>query len=852
MKYQVSRLRVLHFLAGASLLTVASLASAQTAGQSTATANSAPEGGSLEDIVVTAQKREQNLQDVPIAITALTAERIDRLGVEDSRDLSGLAPNLTVTQGTTSNSAAVFSLRGISNGGSESFGLDNANGLYIDGIYIGRSGAAALDVMDIERVEVLRGPQGTLFGRNTTGGAVAFISRRPSETFRARAEVGYGNYNAWNARVTVDPGEIAGIATSFTYSRRQRHGTYDNLLEPRDSRDPGANRNEAARFAARAEIGGTGSIQYIFDWSRVRGYTSPFQLTNLSDGTRAPVFVDGQPVPYSRPAPTQQFMNTVTFLNPECAALAGATREWRHDVCQSPSSSAKDQSWGHNLQVENDFGAFRVKTITGFRVWHSDATADLDGMGPFRSSAFTQASLLNGLPANLLTPIVGAATAGYLSTQTVPTTTQGFYNTYNERRHRQFTQEIEVGGDTPNLDWVVGGFYFWEKGSENGVQTSGYVLDTNNLFLANFGALGPALAAANPARYRMVVTPAPLIYTATNESAALYAQGTYYFGGRDGNLRLTLGGRYTWDNKALMRQQNGALPPRFPEYGQGSFSKFTWSAMLGYDFSDDISSYARVATGYRSGGMNSQDPLDSDTLRLPAFGPESVTSYEIGLKTTLFDRRLRVNVAGFHNVYNDLMTYLPVVDAAPGTYLTRVGNAGKVTYTGVEVEAQAILTPNINLEGNLGYIDIKYKELMFGNLDPNKPDVNIASIQHPAYTSPLTANAAINIQFPLGDNGMRLVGRASYTYEDGKYSFGNYISQPLNDILRGDNRNLFDAQIGVDRIPFGPAQGEIRFWIKNITNEHDFVRAIDFSSLGYGGGFYGEPRTYGVSLIASF
>lgn len=841
MNHQVSRTRALYFMAGASLLTVASVASAQA----DSTASSAQDGGSLEEIVVTAQKREQNLQDVPIAITALTAERVERLGVEDSRDLSGLAPNLTVTQGTTSNSAAVFSLRGISNGGSESFGLDNANGLYIDGVYIGRSGAAALDVMDIERVEVLRGPQGTLFGRNTTGGAIAFISRRPSDTFRARAEVGYGNYNAWNARVTVDPGEIAGIATSFTYSHRQRNGTVDNILEPRDSRDPGATRNDAARFAARTEIGGTGSIQYIFDWSKVRGYTTPFQLTNLSDGTRAPVFVDGQAVPYSTPAPTQQFMNTVTFLNPECAALAGPTRERRHDICQSPTNYAMDESWGHNLQVENDFGDFHVKSITGFRIWHSDATADLDGMGPFRSSAFTQATLLNGLPASLLTPIVGAASAGYLSTQAVPTTTQGFYDTYNERRHRQFTQEIEIGGDTPNLDWVVGGFYFWEKGTEDGSQNSGYVLDTNNIFLANFGALGPALAAANPARYRTVVTPARLTYTATNESAALYAQGTYYFGGRDGNLRLTLGGRYTWDNKTLMRQQNGVTAPALPEYGHAAFSKFTWSAMLGYDFSDDISSYARVATGYRSGGLNSQDPVVTGTRTLPAFGPESVTSYELGVKTTLFDRRLRVNIAGFHNVYKDLVAYLPVPDAPAGTYLTRVGNAGRVNYTGVEVEAQAILTPNINIEGNLGYIDIKYKEFMFG-------DVNIASIQHPAYTSPLTANAAVNIQFPLGDNGMRIVGRASYTYEDGKYSFGNYISQPLNDILRGDNRNLFDAQIGVDRIPFGPAQGEIRFWIKNITNEHDFVRAIDFSSLGYGGGFYGEPRTYGVSLIASF
>lgn len=214
----------LKLIIGVSGLALASQSMAQT----TAT----PSEPGLDEIVVTAQKRAQNLQDVPIAISAISSEKVEQLGIRDSRDLSGLAPNVVVTQGTTSNSAAVFSMRGISNGGSESFGIDAANGLYVDGVYIARGGAMGLNVMDIERVEVLRGPQGTLFGRNTTGGAIHFISRAPSSTFRLKAEAGYGNFNAWNGKISVDPGEIAGISTTFSYSHSERDGLSTTSCNP--------------------------------------------------------------------------------------------------------------------------------------------------------------------------------------------------------------------------------------------------------------------------------------------------------------------------------------------------------------------------------------------------------------------------------------------------------------------------------------------------------------------------------------------------------------------------------------------------------------------------------------------
>jgi iron complex outermembrane recepter protein len=813
----------------------------------------AEDTGGLEDIVVTAQKREQNLQDVPIAISAISAAKIEQLGISDSRDLSGLAPNVTITQGTTSNAAAVISIRGIPTPAGETFGLDTANALYVDGIYIARSGASGMDVMDIQRVEVLRGPQGTLFGRNTTGGAIAFISRAPSESFQLKAEAGYGNFNAWNGKISLDPGAIMGISTSFSYSRRQRDGVVDNILQPDKGQDPGARKSDAFRFAARAEIGSTGSIQYIFDWSKTIGNPNNFQLTNVGNATPRSVTVGGQALVVTQTAPVQQYLAGVTFANPACAALAAPTRIWRDRVCNDISSVSRDRTFGHNLQVENDFGGFKIKSTTGYRSWANDSNTDLDGLGAFSGPAFSNATLFNGMPASLLQfiPTIPAAARGFIASSPVPTVTQNLFDTNNVRRHRQFSQEVEVSGDSDMLDWVMGGYFFWEKGSENNPQNSGFVLDTNTVFTANFGALGPSFVAANPARYRLVVSQTPLRYTASSESTAVYGQATFYPGGRDSGLRLTAGARYTWDTKWMQRSQNGAAPFASPQTNQKDFSSLTWNLMLGYDIADGITTYARAATGYKSGGFNAAEGNVTNTLT--PFNEETLTSFEIGVKTELLDRRLRLNVAGYYNQYKDLQIALPVVGAPAGTFATIIGNAGKVDYTGIEAEVQARLSDNITFDGSLGYVDVKFKEFLGGlSTTGQRVDIAGAGLVAPGYTSPFTANAALSARFPLGMGDTELTARIGYTYEDGKFSFNNNLGAPFNDQIKGDNRSLVDAQIGIERIALGSGEGFVRIWGKNLTNRHDFVRGIDFGALGYAGGYYGDPRTYGITFGVKF
>jgi len=428
-------------LAGTSIASFAAPSYAQTAESE----NAAADTGGLDEIVVTAQKREQNLQSVPIAISAIGSEKLEQLQIKDARDLSGLAPNLTITTPTTNHTAAVVSIRGIPSGATETFGIDLANATYVDGVYIARSSAAGMDVMDIERVEVLRGPQGTLFGRNTTGGAISFVSRKPSDDFRVSAQAGYGNFNAWNGKVTVDSGLLfGGLKTSFGYAHSERDGVVDNILEPDSSRDPGSRKSDSFRFAALAELGGTGSIQYIFDWSKIGGNPSAFQLTNVSNGAvNPPRTINGQLVTVTQQAPVAQYLAASNIVEAGCAALSAPTRSYRDTICLNSDEETTDKNWGHNLQVQNDFGGFQLKLTGGYREYRSSNTgSDLDGLGTIGGAAFSQASLLNGMPAPLLvTAGLSDPVAAFLSGSAVPTGTFDLFKTSNEKE----AQSIQHG-----------------------------------------------------------------------------------------------------------------------------------------------------------------------------------------------------------------------------------------------------------------------------------------------------------------------------------------------------------------------------------------------------------------------
>ena len=240
--------------------------------------------GKLDEIVVTANKRSEDLQQAPLAISAVSAEQLELRGLTEVKDLSAIAPNVSILGGTTNASAAVVSIRGIPSAADETQGFDSPIGLYLDGVFLARSSAASFEVADIERVEVLRGPQGTLFGRNTTGGAINFITKKPSNDASLKVSAGYGNYGLWSAKAVLNSGDLGGVRLSLGGIHRQRNGTVDNLLDPQNRRDPGSYKTDGLRFAAEIDAADNVTIYNVFDYTRTKGQPPVQQLAEVGNG----------------------------------------------------------------------------------------------------------------------------------------------------------------------------------------------------------------------------------------------------------------------------------------------------------------------------------------------------------------------------------------------------------------------------------------------------------------------------------------------------------------------------------------------------------------------------------------
>jgi iron complex outermembrane recepter protein len=344
---------------------------------------------------------------------------------------------------------------------------------------------------------------------------------------------------------------------------------------------------------------------------------------------------------------------------------------------------------------------------------------------------------------------------------------------------------------------------------------------------------------------------------ASGTSKAIYGQGTYRPGGRDGALGITLGLRYSWDRKKFDRFQNGATPYTNPveialNKGDAKFSAPTGNLTIDYRASDDVNLYARIAKGYRSGGFNArQATILASNFGLQPFDNESIWSYELGFKTQ-FSNRIRLNGAVFYNTYKDLQINVPVPIVGGGSFGTATANAGKVNYWGFELEGQFKLSSNFWLDGNLGYTHKNYKEfLTFDDATPRKK-VNIASIITPAYAPDWSATLAANARFPLGDSG-HVTGRVGYNYSSDFILFNNPITAPFQSETNGDSRGLIDAQLKLDGF-LGDSLKNIALtlWGKNLTNKEYRVRSVDFGQLGFATTIYGEPRTFGVTLDVGF
>jgi iron complex outermembrane receptor protein len=782
--------------------------------------------GMLEEVIVTAQKRAQNLQDVPISVQAFTGEKLAESGIKDVFDLQTNAPGLTVDQNqnaTTSN----FSIRGIGTGGNN-FGFESAVGLYVDGVYRSRQSSMINQLVDIQSVDILRGPQGTLFGRNTLAGAIQFSTVKPDHEGSGFAEVTVGNYGLLNLSGAASISAIEDIlAFRVTGFSSERDGTFDNLTSP----DGSDTINDRDRYGFRAQALWTPTdevtVSVIADYAELDEVCCGFSI--LYDTNR----VDAR---------TGTFGSTDTVIESLGGTLV--TEDTVYDDVQAtnfdPESSSKDA--GLSVQVDWDVDDFTITSITSYREFESFDRIDAD---------FSDLDALADV---------------------------------NDAEQDQFSQEIRLSFLGERLNYVVGANYF--KQTLDSTSTLFFGEDTEKV--AIISELGPAFAGADfGGTFFADDGFAVDVNEQEHESWAVFGQFDYAL---TDALTFTAGLRYSEEEKeltAVYSDSGDAGHPTGSLYGgfQGAFAatarrdsipnatedgkidedQVTGTAKLSWFASDDIMLYGSYTTGYKAGGTNT----DRINVALDqTFDAETVESYEIGMKAEFPDQGLRLNIAVFQSEVDDQQ-----VGSFNGTDFN-VQNAATGETKGIEIDAlwQATDTTTVNFA--YSYVDATRDEFVDGNCydaspfrlgvpDPRNPRVEVGGVFVPATDAQaFDADVCDNSgeQLAVNPESKAILGvRQEFSISDSTLAYGlfeySYVDE-MQLLPSGDPLGVQDAYKTINLrlgLLLEDYQTEITLWGRNVTDE-DWVGIAFGAPLQDGKiGAYGrEPRTYGLTINKKF
>ncbi|WP_162846079.1 TonB-dependent receptor [Seongchinamella sediminis] len=597
----------------------------------------------IEEVVVTAQKKTESLQDTPISIAAFGEDTLVEIGAFGATAIGEYTPNVDVYPTLGSSNNITINIRGLGTA-EPSLSIDPKTGIYLDGVYIARNAGAVFDIVDLERIEVLRGPQGTLWGKNTTGGALQIITKAPTGEFGFKQFLSAANDGYFRSLTTVDTPSTAGISAKLSYMFRQYDGFARNTHQSGEE-ELGSEDVEAARLAIAWDISDTFGLVYRYDQTDSDAVPKPLQVTDVGPGAAVGAIFDLASGDLIIGSP----------LGDLAAIAEGNKRLDRFNLDFQGTEYVTIK--GHNLTFTADLGDSELKSITAHREYDSDFSEgnDLDG-GAWRGFS-------TGSGETVATPI--------------------FHYT-NEKSQRQFSQEFQLVGSAfaQKLDYVTGIFYFEEAGKEeNPWNTTTYLPDS-------------------PVLLRGI--PMGSWYETDNSSLAVYGQFSFYL---DDQWTLTLGGRYTEDRKEIKVLRED---PRLTSDHSASarWNKFTPSITAAYQATDDLNFYARISEGYNAGvfnpgAINPVDPEDFSVFDQPA-DEEETLAYEIGMKSEWFDNRLRLNAAIFYNDNQNLQ----VTDFINGVRTTI--NSGESTTEGVEIDLQAIPLPGLVIDAGYGYVQGSY------------------------------------------------------------------------------------------------------------------------------------------------
>ena len=738
----------------------------------------------LEEIIVTAQRREERMQDTPVSITAFSGDHLSELSINDLAGIGSFTPNMNFSNspgGSGGGNNAQIYIRGV---GQNDFLITTDPGVavYMDGVYIARSMGAIMNLMDMERVEVLRGPQGTLFGKNAVGGAISLVTAPPTDELDGNVEISTGSRDRIDAKGTVNvpliPGELLARVSAST---RNQDGYGDRLL---DDIDLGDVNEDAVRASLLWQPSDTLKFTVVGDYSRGREESVSQHLMTV-DTT----------------APLLNLWNAFVGFPNGYPMTPDLVLDDPYDTLQTGRSINEMDVYGISLTADWQVGGINIKSITAYR--DSDVDFSRDG---------------DNSPAP-------------------------YVETFNNTDQNQFSQELHASGTafSDRLEWLAGVYYF----DENAIDHTDVILadglfDALEAFPAPLIPLGPWPCPQPPG------SPLPCIGGAGNpfneqfdlrfdvyneidiESVAVFGQGTFHL---TDQWSITGGLRHTWESKdyLLIHRRLHAGTFVVPPTNIGDdWAELTPRAGTEYQWTQDLMTYFVASKGFKSGGFNGR-PTTQDAVE--SYDPEFAWSYEIGVKSEWLDHRLRLNAAAFFNDYTDIQL-TSVQATAEGNLLLVVENAGEAEVTGFEIEMVARPAHWLDLSAGLGYTDAEYSKL--------NPGATITKDSKFIQTPEWTLNLSAQLTWPLAGWGTVKL-RGDYSYRDDMFMDANNT-----ELLHQDGYELVNARLAFTTTDEHWELALSGTNLTDEQYIGNGIAALD--SFGTAEAYFGPPIEWGLSL----
>jgi len=789
-------------------------------------------------MIVTAQKRTERITEVPIAISVFAAEQIDQTGIQELRELGDFIPNMVVTQGTDFNSRII--IRGVG-APSRNIGFDSRVGVYLDGVYLGQGPSVNQDLVDLERVEVLRGPQGTLFGKNTVAGAVSLVSKKPSGEFEGKGTINLGNFNAVEAKLGVDFAFSDTVSAKLAVSSRTRDGYVKNVY------------TEGQLPTTLNTVVGADPVNNI-PGTPVFGIPLPFDIETANPPDTSDELNNQDTQSYRvqlriQPSESLDINIAIDGLDSERSPVLGIP------ITTSFGDTPNHWADSSNDEINWSFQGGETRDIFGVSMnidYEFDNEYSLRSITAFRDTEIAYGNDTDYSPLDFL------------------------YLNYRDN-YEQTTQEFQlISPDDAAFKYVVG-FYYYDQDAN----TFRGAIGGN---AAGFFGVVPGGGAFNEGDVQ-------------TESTALYISGSYEF---DEQWKLGFGARYSDETKKVVWGLDGttsgafligstSLIPRANANGEIEDSRndtnFSPAISLNYLISESINTYIKYSTGFKSGGFNLDFINQEDAEQRFKFDKETVDSIEIGLKTSLLNERLKLNAAYFNAQYEDYQVnqfFDLGFDQVTGTQLTsiRIENAAEVDTSGLEVEMNYSATDNLTISGSFGILDATFASFPGGaniaQVNDTRGTIDRISIDADGNDLPLAADfsAALGIQYYTNlISGWDMLWRLDANHTGDYYTTINNTktriapgTHPLTFAL--DYPHFQGSATTLDTVPFGHIKAttilngriglidqegglEVYLWGRNLTDEREAVDSFRE--------FFGtlvntprQPRTYGIEVMYNF